>query len=186
MKKVVIIHGMSAPLDECFGLKAKERFKNHGYEIYEPIFPLEKDINYDVWNSIIDKCVSDIDEDTCFLCHSLGCIYVVRYLFRKKAKVRAVIAVAGGFFEKKDAWKGYDLRFIPSKREFKYFRENVKDIYHICSDNDDIFTAKHFKDYINLTKAKEIMIKNCGHFGRRSGVKDIKEIETILQEIDNG
>lgn len=186
MKKVIFIHGMSAPLDECFGKKAKERFRKHGFEIIEPIFPLEKEITLEKWNEVIDKAVDTIDEDTSFLCHSLGCTFVIKYLYRKKARANTVIAVAGGYFDKTQVWPEYPKikKFVPNKKELEYFRKNTKRIYHIHSDNDDIFNEKHFKDYIDKTGAKEILLKNCGHFGRSSGVKDIKELETILNNID--
>lgn len=44
MKRLVLLHGMSARLDDCFGSSVKEWAREFGFEIIEPFFPLEKDI----------------------------------------------------------------------------------------------------------------------------------------------
>ena len=45
------------------------------------------------------------------------------------------------------------------------------------------FSQKQLKDYATLLSSKTIFIKGCGHFGLRSGVKDIREIEKVLADI---
>lgn len=64
-------------------------------------------------------------------------------------------------------------------------KSNNKNVYHIHSDNDNIFNNKFFSAYIKRTNAEETIIPNAGHFGRPSGVKEIGEIKEILKSIDN-
>ena len=183
MRRFVLIHGMSCHLDKCFGEKVKARLKARGYEIVEPFFPLGKDISLDGWNEVIDKVVQNVDEDTCFLCHSLGCLYVIKYLFRKHANCNAVIVVAGGILNRPIEEFAFLSDFMPTEEELEHFKTHTQKVYDITSNNDHIFTQEELDLYVTKTNAQKIFIPNCGHFGRSSGVKDIPQIETILDKI---
>lgn len=186
MKKIVLIHGMSSTLDECFGIEIKKRLKNNDFEIFEPIFPLDNEVSYQSWNDSMDRIVKNVDKNTSFLCHSLGCLYIVRYLYRKKATCNTVICIAGGVCNKNEIVGENKERlkeFIPNEKEFEYFKKNAVKVYDIISNNDHIFSSSQLKNYIISTNAEEIFLKDQGHFGRSSNVKDIPEIENILKNI---
>jgi len=86
MKNFILIHGMSSHLDESFGIKIKERIKNHGFEIIEPFFPLKHQISLENWTEELDKFQKYFNDKTCFLCHSLGCVFIIKYLFKKNSR----------------------------------------------------------------------------------------------------
>lgn len=183
MKKIILIHGMSAPLDECFGLKVKERLKNNGFEIIEPIFPVEKDITLDKWFDVMKSFEKDVDEHTYYLCHSLGCWFLLKYLYKTQKKCDTIITVAGGVInhEKTKNINENTVEFIPTEEEFEYIKNNSKRIFAIYSNNDHIFSQKELELYAKKTMATKIFLENCGHFGRSSNVKDISEIEEIIK-----
>jgi len=176
----VLIHGMSAPLDESFGIKVKQRLVNHGFGIIEPLFPLEHEITLDKWLEVMDKI--KVEDNQNYLCHSLGCNFIIKYLFHKKLKADTIIAVAGGYFNESQVWPGFSpiKDFIPTEEELDYFRKNTKAVYLIYSNNDHIYTQSYFDAYMEKTGAKGVFVKDQGHFGRSSKVKDIPIIETLL------
>lgn len=185
-KKFVLIHGMSSYLDDCFGIAVKERLKNHGYEIIEPFFPLGKQLSLEGWSQVMDNFLDQIDDNTCFLCHSLGCVFIIKYLFSRKLKANTIISVAGADFDANHPL-GKDFpqlfAFKETDEEYHYFKNNTKAVYNIYSDTDHLLSLDILVAYTKKTGATGILIKNKGHFGRTSGVKDIPEIEQILDKI---
>lgn len=51
----------------------------------------------------------------------------------------------------------------------------------IYSNDDHIFAQKQLQNYRELLKAQPIFIKDCGHFGMTSGVKDVAVISQLLE-----
>ena len=186
MKNFILIHGMSSPLDESFGIKIKERIKNHGFEIIEPFFPLKHQISLENWTEELDKFQKYFNDKTCFLCHSLGCVFIIKYLFKRKIKAHAIISIAGADFDEKNPLgekypQLYDFKEL--EEEYEYAKNNVKYFFNIYSDDDNVLTQDSLISYTKKTRATGIMIKGRGHFGRSSGVRDIPEIENILNKI---
>ncbi len=186
MKNFILIHGMSSHLDESFGIKIKERIKNHGFEIIEPFFPLKHQISLENWTEELDKFQKYFNDKTCFLCHSLGCVFIIKYLFKRKIKAHAIISIAGADFDEKNSLgekypQLYDFKEL--EEEYEYAKNNVKYFFNIYSDDDNVLTQDSLISYTKKTGATGIIIKGRGHFGRSSGVRDIPEIENILNKI---
>ncbi len=186
MNKFVLIHGTGSSLDNSFGLNIKQRLTKHGYAVVEPIFPVKEKITLAAWIKVMDEF--DIGDNSNFLCHSLGATFIIKYLFYKKLRANLVVSIAGGFYTKNQdgPWGEYPQlkKFEPTQEELEYFQRNVKNLYLLHSDNDPIFNQSNFDEYIQKTGAVEMLLPGRGHFGPKSGVKDIPEIETILDSIE--
>ncbi|MBR4270711.1 MAG: alpha/beta hydrolase [Clostridia bacterium] len=186
MNRFVLIHGMGSSLNSSFGPNIKKRLTNRGYKVIEPILSIKDKITLDSWINEMDSL--EINDNANFLCHSLGATFIIKYLFHKKIKANCVIAVPGGlpYDDKQEGpWRENRIKnFQPTKAELSYFKKNVKYVYLIHSDNDPIFNQENFNTYIKNTGAIEIILSGCGHFGPKSGVKDIPEIEDILDRIE--
>ncbi len=184
MNKFVLIHGMSAVLDDSFGKNVKERIKNHGFEIIEPHFTFESDITLENWMEEINKY--EITNGDNYLCHSLGCTFLLKFLYSKKFSANTVINIAGGYFDETQVWPAFPKikSFVPTQAELDYIRKNVRQNYLIHSDNDNIFSQPYFDKFVEYTGAVEMLLPGRGHFGRRSKVDDIPEIESILEKME--
>lgn len=186
MKKALLLHGMSGSLDRCFGVKLKQDLIERGYEIIEPMFTTHEDITYSSWVREMDKYLDQIDSDTVVICHSLGTNFIIKYTLAHDLHFPLVIAVAGGVVtreEDADPSLMYLADFCPTPAQMEQFRAHVDNMYDIYSDNDDIWSQSMIADYIRYTGAKGVLLPNKGHFGARSGVKDIPEIVSILDNI---
>ncbi|MBR4270710.1 MAG: alpha/beta hydrolase [Clostridia bacterium] len=184
MSKFVLIHGMSAVLDDSFGKKVKERIRSHDFETIEPKFTFDGDITLENWMAEINKY--KIDDGDNYLCHSLGCTFLIKFLFAKKLKANTVINIAGGYFDETQVWPAFPKikAFVPTQDELDYYKKNVNSSYLIHSDNDHIYSQPYFDSFVEYTGANEIILPNRGHFGRSSGVDDIPEIEAILEKTE--
>ncbi len=183
MQKIVIIHGMSAHLDECFGLKLKEELLKSGdYQIFEPSFPLHPNITLEGWTEKMDEILPHLDEDTIYVCHSLGTMFILKYLYKRKLSARALICVAGGFPSGEIPKENHYLDpFTPNLDEFSYAINVCPVRYNIFNSADHIWTPRMIADYNSFLAVTPIELDYGGHFGRSSGIKSIPELSPLIK-----
>ena len=181
-KNAIILHGMSGSVDSSFGIKLKDDLNAMGYNIIQPRFTTGKDITLLSWNSEMDKIKSKIKDDTIFICHSLSCLFVIKYCITNNISNKLIISVAGGLCKESEVFKGFEhlIPFIPNVEEFVTFKKLNNRVFNIYSDNDHIYNTIQLERYTEATCATPIFLPNKGHFGASSGVKEIPEIIEII------
>lgn len=183
MKNAIILHGMSADLDACFGVKLKEDLRALGFNIYEPKFVLHPNITLSKWEEEMDKFRDVINEDALLVCHSLGTMFILKYLKKHNLKAKMLVTVAGGTVEdKKDCLIPYLLPFLPTEEEFKWTREHCEIKYSIFNRNDDIWRMQDIEAYNSRLGSTPVELPYGEHFGRKSGVKEIPELIEIVKK----
>lgn len=75
------------------------------------------------------------------------------------------------------------IDFLPSETEFDYVKNTIKNRYNIFSDDDDIWDIEHICAYNKLLDATPVATNNCGHYGRKSKIKEIKELNFIIKNL---
>ncbi len=183
MKNAIILHGMSADLDACFGVKLQEDLRALGFNIYEPKFVLHPNITLGKWEEEMDKFRDVIDEDALLVCHSLGTMFILKYLKKHNLKAKMLVTVAGGtVLKKEDCQITYLTPFLPSENEFKWARENCEIKYSIFNRNDDIWRMQDIEAYNSRLGSTPVELPYGEHFGRKSGVKEIPELIEIVKK----
>lgn len=179
----IIMHGMSAHLEQGFGASLIKRMESLGLNVITPHFPLKEEITFKAWEETAKKYLLFF-QNSVVICHSLSTLFILKFFKKYKLKCKILITIAGGYAEKIDDPKFlYLIDFIPTKQDFEYAKENIPFRYSFYSDNDDVFSQKNLSDYISLLSSNGIFLKNHGHFGQSSKVTDIPEIETIVKNI---
>ena len=182
----ILMHGMSSHLEQTFGEKVALRAKNAGFDVCFPHFPLKKDITLDGWYKVAEKYINLIDKDSVIICHSLSTLFILKFLRKYKLDCHTLIAVAGGYDSEINDEKFLYLKdFMPSMLDFEYVKQHTGQRYAIYSNDDHIFSQKQLHNYIEMLQAQPIFIKDCGHFGMTSGVKDIPIITHLLSKTNN-
>ena len=181
MKNLIILHGMSCYLEECWLNSILEnKVLSKKFNFIVPHFPLEKEITFEKWDDLFAQYMPNIDENTTIIAHSLSTLFIIRFLYKHQLKINKLICVGGGYAKGAPGALKYLSAFIPQDVEFDYARQNIPHRYHIFSDNDHIWSPEHIEAYNSLLNPIEIKTHNCGHYGRTSKVKVIPEIFEIL------
>lgn len=182
IRKVVILHGMGGSIDSSFGVNLKNNLKKLGFEIIQPSFTTGKDITLLSWNDKMNEIKCLIGENDIFVCHSLACLFIVKYCVSNNMSNRLIISVAGGMCRENEVFDGFEhlIPFIPNDYEINEFKKLNNKVYNIYSDNDHIYNLQQLERYTNATCATPIFLPNKGHFGASSGVVDIPEIIDII------
>ncbi|MBO4412867.1 MAG: alpha/beta hydrolase [Clostridia bacterium] len=179
---IILLHGMSCRLEDCWKEYIVNLAKELNIQFFAPACPLNEDITLKNWFEDVDKFKNSINTETVFICHSLSTNFIVKYLAKSNLKAKAIISVAGGLASK-DRMK-YLKDFIFTKKEAQYVVDNIKHRYNIFSNNDNIWTKEEIQNYCYALQTQNIIVDGAGHFGRRSGVKEIPEIKEIIKNIN--
>jgi len=181
-KRVFIIHGWGGYPDKGWLKWLNKELSKKGFNVYAPEMPDKENPRINDWVSYLGKIVGDIDKDTYFIGHSIGCQTIIRFLESQKCNAGGVIFVGG--------W--ITLKGLESKEEeevanpwlnalinFNKVKNKSKKFIALFSDNDPyvpLENAKIFKDKLN---AKIIIEKKKGHF-----IENVtKTIPVVLKEL---
>src|SRR3989344_3360159 len=168
MKRVIIVHCWSGNPEYCWYPYAKHELEKNGFEVTVPAMPDTDEPNLAKWLAKLQEVVGNVDKDTYFIGHSVGCITIMRYLetLPDDQKIGGVVFVAGfthylGFPELKN--------FFTTPINFEKIKSRAKGFVVIASDNDP-YVPLDQADILKNKLGAEIVIKhNMKHF---SGAED--------------
>lgn len=178
MNNYFLIHGSYGnPYKNWFPWLKNELAKRK-CECIVPTFPTRDKQRYEVWNKILKSYleVGCINENTIFITHSLGSIFIVKFLIENKVKVNKLITVAGfNNITFKDDINLYKTFYV-NNDDIEKIHNYCNEIFSIYSDNDpyvNMLDAEYFANSINSNK---ILINNGGHFNKNDGYTEFKDI----------
>lgn len=143
-----------------------------------PSFPTPYKQDYESWSRILKAydAIGYITEDTTFITHSLGGIFIIKFLIENGIKVKKIITVAGFnnvTFE--DDINLYNSFYMKNDDLLK-IKDYCKEIISIYSDNDPYVPIEVAEIFANQICSKKVLIKNAGHFNEKSGYTEFKKL----------
>ena len=186
MKKLYLIHGKGANPEEGWFKFLKEEFSGNNWEVEAFNMPNTHCPKIEEWVKYLEENVSDIDENTYFLGHSIGCQTIMRFLEKlpKNQKIGGVIFIAPWFnltdnsYESQEEkeiaepWINLDMNYERVKRPTEYF-------FCIFSDNDPFVPSSDIELFEERLNAKTKVLENKGHFNE---LEEFKEAYPIIKE----
>ena len=174
-----IIHGsFSSPYSNWFGWLHQE-LSQQGKEVYVPSFPIGVEYqNYTNWSKLLDFYYSLglINENTTIIAHSIGPVFISKYLILNKVKVKKLIFVAG-FNNYLGINKDYD------QVNHSMYLDNIEDIHQYCSNiiclysnNDPYVRLEEESKFAASVATSSKIITNAGHLNSESGYDKFNEL----------
>lgn len=190
MKRVFIIHGWGgSPKKDWISWLRGELEKNN-YEVITPEMPDSFNPKIDSWVSKLQDISKNLDKDTYFIGHSIGCQAIMRFLEKlpEKTKIGGAIFVAGWFNLTEETYDEVYTRelaspWIKSSINFEKIKKHTSKFIDIVSDNDPYVSLSDsdlFKEKLN---AKIIIINNKGHISGEDGVNKFPLLLNQILEI---
>jgi predicted alpha/beta hydrolase family esterase len=189
MKRVFIIHCWGArPKDHWYPWLKKE-LEQRGFSVYIPTMPDTETPTIAKWTGVLAKKVENVDENTYFVGHSIGCQTIIRYLMEQNKRCGGAIFVAGWFtltglettMEKSIAkpWLYEPINFEKAKK-------NIRISVAILGDDDPhVFLKTNAEVFRKILGAKVIIEKGKGHFDdegeERKPLSALKELITMAR-----
>ncbi len=185
MKQIVVINGgtcydsyqeylesMKSLKVDVSAFKPKIDWKNrlqevlgNDFDVFLPLMPNKNNANYEEWKIWFEKIYSFLDNNVILLGHSLGGIFLVKYLSENKFTVviKKLLLVALPF----DSGPGGSIGNFKLGKDFKLLKDQVKDVSIYFSRDDKVVPFSHAQKYKEiLPEAKIVVFEDRGHFSK--------------------
>ena len=186
MKNYFIIHGINRSGYEHWLPWLYSKLTMAGEKCTVPHFPLDGD--YKQWKKVLEGYVDagQIDADTIFVCHSIGAVFISRFIVEHKLRVSGIIAVAPFNCEGNGAeeLKKLIVPFLTKARVMAKVKNYVKFYHCIYSDNDERIPYEESMNYAKAVGAKVHEIEGAGHFTSQDGYSEFPFLWELLDKIN--
>ncbi len=189
MKKAYIIHGWGGfpknPLYQWMKIELEKK----GYEVLVPEMPDTENPQMESWTKEVKGVVEELNEESIFIGHSVGCQTILRYLESLgDIKVGGVILIA--------PWMKLDQKTIEEEGkevleisrpwmetpiDFEKVKMRCDNFVCIFSDNDPYVPLSEENFFKEKLGAKTLILNQRGHFDPSSGIKDLPEILDFIK-----
>ena len=191
-KRVIVVHGWSGDINKGWFPWLKKTLEKQGFSVIMERMPDADQPKIDIWTEHLKNISGNIDEQTYFIGHSIGCQTIIRMLEKHQSeKVGGAVFLAGWFNLKEDTYKEdpkYEMKtrniaapWINTRIDFTKVQSKFSPgtVTAIFSDDDpyvDLNNAEAFKQKLDA----RILIENGkGHFSE----EEVDSIPILVEEI---
>lgn len=188
MKRVIIVHGWGGNPTEGWFPYLRKKLEEKGLEVVIPQMPDPEKPRIYNWVPKLAEVAGNIDKDTYFIGHSMGCQTIVRYLESLPAeKIAGGAIFVAGFFKRLTGLEAdvevqsTDRHWLEAPLDFGKVRAHLPKSVAIFSDNDPWVPLDNKEDFESKLDSKIIIENNKGHF---SGEQDnCFELPVVVAEL---
>ena len=177
MKNYFIIHGSFGSSQENWFPWLENELNGREKQVFNLDFPIGIDKqNYNNWEMVLNSVKRFINEESVFICHSIGCVFLVKYCIKNNIKIGKALFVAGV-----NNQLGLHKDFDSVNKTM--FTNNVIEFKNLCSkricfysNNDPYIKLEKLIEFAKEVGGKEILIENAGHFNEKAGYTKFENI----------
>ena len=182
MNKIYIVHCWEGTKDDGWYPWLDKELSNNGNLVYRFNMPNTENPIIEEWVEFLDKQVKELDQNTFFVGHSIGCQTILRYLEGKDiTKIGGIVLVAPWLELLPEAVsdeESYSTAkpWLTTPIDFDKVKKFTNNITCIFSD-DDYFVPITEKDKFEyFLDAKTLVVHNKGHISSEDNVYELDEI----------
>ena len=182
---VYVVHGYTASSDAEWFPWLKGKLQEIDVNVNVLNMPDANSPVAEKWIECLNENVKELDENTIFVGHSLGCAAILRFLENKPADTKIAGAIfASGFIKKNSKYAIFDS-FIKENLDMDKIIKMVKNRCVLSAPNDKYVPYELSCDLAKRFSAKLITIENGGHFIAQEGFSEFSELYEELLRIMN-
>ena len=181
MSTVVIVHGSFASKD-CNWFPWLKGALGEG-TVIAPQFPFGVGKQaFGSWEKLLASL--PVDENTVFIGHSIGAVFLCKFLLKNKASVNKCILISGfnNFYSRNIDYDAVNESFFVNENILPEIKKLVGKIICIYGDDDPYLPKELLEDFANaVTNKNDIeVIKGGGHINSESGYTKLPQILKYL------
>jgi predicted alpha/beta hydrolase family esterase len=184
MKKAIILHRWSGTPESDWYSWLADELRACGYEVTVPLAPNTDHPKIEERMEFMDGVMEDADEETVFICHSIGCQTLMRWLASHDKKIGDVIFVAGWvhLLNLEDEEVGSIAKpWLDTPIDFEHVRDSMKSLSVFLSDNEPYGCVEENREiFEKKLGAKVTVLASKGHFTEDDSVVQVPEILALF------
>lgn len=184
-KRVFLIHGWEGSPDEGWRPWLQEQLEDRGFAVKIPAMPDTKHPTIEAWVPFLQQAVGIADDQTYFVCHSLGCITVIRYLesLASSQHVGGSVFIAG--FGNDLNYEGYNgelASFFRTPINWEKVKRVGQKFVVIHSEDDPWVAVDQAKNLAEKLGVEPLLVSGFKHFSGDDGVTELPlALEAIVK-----
>jgi len=185
MKKVIIVHGWGGYPEKIWFPWLKNELEDLDFSVLTPQLPDPETPTIENWLHALNTVITNPDEKTFLVGHSLGCQTIIRYLegLPGNIKIGGTVFVAG-FFDRltnmNDSENKIAEPWLKTPINFDLVKSHLKTSTAIFSDNDPFVPLDEQNNFRNKLGSKIVVKSSAGHFSEETKTT---ELPIVLEEI---
>ena len=179
-KKVYLIHRWGGDSESDWYGWTKKELEKKGIPVGVFDMPNTDNPKIEKWVKYLEENIKDVDEQTYFIGHSVGCQTILRYLekLHKHKRIAGCVFVAPWFelinLEPEEMKIAHP--WINTQIDFSRILDHCNNFLAIFSKNDPYVHLDEIEKFKKNLGAKIIIKEKQGHFTEEDGIKKIHEI----------
>ncbi|HLC49004.1 MAG TPA: alpha/beta fold hydrolase [Candidatus Andersenbacteria bacterium] len=179
-KRVFIVHGWGGNPNEHWLPWLKGELEQKGFEVHMPSMPNTDEPIITDWVGHLSKIVGELDSQTYFVGHSVGCQTIMRYLETQAGKKAGGCVLVAAWFILQGLENDEEERiakpWMQNDVDYEKIRSVTSNISVLNSSNDDYgaveVNKRLFKERLH---ADVKVLENRGHFTTGDGITQLPE-----------
>jgi len=191
-KRVFIVHRWEGKPESDWYPWLKDELVNKGFQVEVPAMPNSDEPQIEEWVPFLEEKVGDVDQDTYFIGHSVGCQTIMRFLqnLPPGSKIGGAIFVAGWIHltsEVTDDEEEYQVAkpWLDRPIIWEDVSNKTDKFIALFSDTDPYVPIGDAKLFEEKLGAKIIFESRKGHFTEVENVRDLKIVLNELLDMSN-
>lgn len=177
MKNAFIIYGAYGSSEENWFPWLKKELEELDYEVFVPDFPTPQGQTLENWREVFDGYKEFINEETIFIGHSLGPLFILDILQKLNIKVKASFFVSGFIkFLNLEEFDKINKTFIENNFDWDKITNNCQQFTVFHSDNDPYVSIEYADELAETLGTVPIIIKGAGHFNKNAGYTKFEDL----------
>lgn len=189
MKKIYLVHCWGGTSNDGWYPWIDRSLSNKNTKVIRFDMPNTSNPVINEWLDKLDSVIDDLDENTYFIGHSIGCQTIMRYLETKEiTKIGGILFIAPWFDLLKKAVEdeeSYNTAYpwINNKIDLEKVKKFTSNINCIFSDNDYFVSLEQKDEFKNKLNAETCVVKNKGHISQDDNVFELNEILDLSKKM---
>jgi uncharacterized protein len=179
MKTIYLIHRWDGNPSSDWYPWIKKELESKGFKVEIPEMPNTAKPQVEKWTNKLKDTLKNIDEDTYFIGHSIGCQAIMRYLEQlpQNKRIGGAVFVAGWFeldnLESEEE-KSIAKQWLEKPIDFSKLKDKLGKLVVILSSNEPYgCVSENSKIFRQKLGAEVIIEKEKGHFTEYDKIKEL-------------
>lgn len=190
MKNIYIVHCWDGKSSDGWYPWLDKMIASDNIKVIRFDMPDTESPQIEKWVSTLDKYVNgNLNENTYFIGHSIGCQTIMRYLERQNVnKIGGILFVAPWLELLPSALEDEESKttarpWLDTPIDFNKIKNLTSNIYALFSDDDYFVDIKQEQVFAKLIEAKTKIVSKCGHISQDDGIYELDDILCLTKEM---
>jgi len=182
VKRIFLIHGWEGNSSNCWFPWLKDGLEDLGFSVFALDMPDTENPKIEPWVSKIKEEVSEVDEETYFVGHSIGCQAILRFLETQERRCGGVFLAAPWMHLnglESDEEREIAKPWLETPIDFEKVKTKAAGFSCLFSDNDPFVPLSDKEIFESLLGSRISTLHERGHF-------DKEEFPELLDDIKKG